>query len=51
MYTVDDEGFEKDCAVGRSAGQFVNHNYPRSNTSGGATQEREGDKEGGRGDS
>ena len=45
MYTVNDEGFEKDCAVGRGASQFVNHSYSRMDTPGG--DDVGGDTEGG----
>jgi len=38
VYTVDDEGFEEDGAVGRGASQFVNHSYSKSDTSREATQ-------------
>jgi len=42
VYTVDDEGLEEDCAVGRGASQFVNHSYSRSCTPGETTQEKGG---------
>jgi len=55
VYTVDDEGFEEDGTVGRSASQFVNHSYSKSGTSrdatqGGGTRREEGDNSDGHGE-
>jgi hypothetical protein len=40
VYTVNDEGFEEDCAVGRGASQFVNHSYSRMDTPEGGRRRR-----------